>query len=167
MNTDKITKLLENYFSFVLVGLLILSVTLSVTTLATSYHVGPLDLLMINTCIVGEILAIFALSLKNKTLAGVSIPPLLWFGVGGRLNFSGSWISPMHLTHVLMVLVSIYLIYIVWKVLKGEKRPFWIGFGIGVFLVLFLLFMMGWYYSTHPESYKILFDVGYQGPEFR
>lgn len=167
MNNDKITKLLGNYFSFALVGLLVLSVMLSVTALATRYNLKLLDLLMINTCIVGEVLAIFALLLKNKTLAGVSIPPLLWFGVGGRLNFSGSWISPMHLTHVLMVLVSIYLIYLVWKVLKGEKRPFWIGIGIGIFLVLFLLFMMEWYYSTHPDAYKILLDVGWRGPEFR
>jgi hypothetical protein len=26
--------------------------------------------------------------------------------------------------------------------------------------------MMGRYYSTHPEAYKILLDVGWQGPEF-
>lgn len=140
---------------------------LSVTTLATRYRLGPLDLLMINTCIIGEVLAIFALLLKNKLLAGLSIPLLLYFGIRGKLNFSGSWFSPMHLTHVLMVLVSIYLVYFVWKVIKEKKKNFWIGFGIGIFLIFFLLFMMGWYYSTHPEAYKILLDVGWQGPEFR
>jgi len=25
--------------------------------------------------------------------------------------------------------------------------------------------MMGWYYSTHPEAYKIPLDVGWRGPE--
>ena len=86
---------------------------------------------MINTCITGEILAVLSLLLRNKTLSGVSIPLLLWFGIGGRINFSGSWFSPMHLTHVLMVFVSIYLIYFVWKVIKGKKKYFWIGIGVG------------------------------------
>ncbi len=90
---------------------------------------------------------------------------LVWYW--RKINFSGSWFSPMHLTHVLMALVSIYLIYFVWKVNNGKKRAFYIGFGIGIFLLFFLLFMMGWYYSTHPEAYKILLDVGWQGPEFR
>ncbi|HEC75665.1 MAG TPA: hypothetical protein ENI33_00190 [Thermoplasmatales archaeon] len=164
---NKITKFSDNYLPFILVGLIVISVVLSVGTLVIRYQLGPLGLLMINTCIVGEILAVFALLLKNKTLAGISIPSLLWFGIGGRLNFSGSWLSAMHLTHVLMVLMSIYLVYLVWKVIKGKKRPFWVGIGIGVFLVLFLLFMMGWFYSTHPEAYDILLDVGWHGPEFR
>ena len=93
-------------------------------------------MLMINTCIVGEILVISALLLKNKTLAGISIPSLLWFGIGGRINFSGSWLSAMHLTHLLMVSISIYLIYLVWKILKGEKKSFWIGIRIGILLIL-------------------------------
>jgi tryptophan-rich sensory protein len=161
------TKLLQNYLPFILSGLLICAVLLSTSTLIVKYKLGILDLLFINTCIVGEIIAIFALLLRNKHLAGLSIPLLLWFGIGGRLNFSGRWFFPMHLTHVLMVLVSIYLVYFVWKVIKEKKKNFWIGFGIGIFLLLFLLFMMGWYYSTHPEAYKILLDVGWHGPEFR
>jgi len=120
---------------------------------------------VINTCIVGEILAILALLLKNKTLVGTSVPLLLWFGVGGRIKFSGSWFSAMHLTHTLMVLVSFYLVYLIWKVIKGEERPFWIGMGMEIFLVLLLLFMMGWYYSTHPDAYKILLDLGWRGLE--
>ncbi|MCD6494322.1 MAG: hypothetical protein J7K36_11145 [Archaeoglobaceae archaeon] len=47
----------------------------------------------------------------------------------------------------------------------GKKRPFWIGVGMGTFLVLLLLFMMGWYYSTHPDAYKILLDIGWRGLE--
>jgi len=161
------TKLFQKYLPFVLSGLLICAVLLSTSTLIVKYKLGIVDLLFINTCIVGEIIAIFALLLKNKPLAGLSIPLLLWFGIGGRLNFSGSWFSPMHLTHVLMVLVSIYLFYFVWKVIAGKKKAFWIGFAIGVILLFFSLFMMGWYYSTHPEAYKILLDVGWQGQEFR
>jgi tryptophan-rich sensory protein len=61
------------------------------------YKLGILDLLFINTCLVGEIIDIFALLPRNKHHAGLAIPLLLWFGIGGRLNFSGSWFSPMHL----------------------------------------------------------------------
>lgn len=161
------TKLFQNYLPFILSGVLVCAVLLSTSTLIAKYKLGILDLLFINTCIVGEIIAVFALLLRNKLLAGLSIPLLLWFGIGGRLNFGGSWFSPMHLTHVLMALVSIYLVYFVWKVIKGGKKTFWVGFGIGVFLLFFLVLMMGWYYSTHPESYKILLDVGWRGPEFR
>lgn len=161
------TKLLQNYLSFILTGLLICAVLLSTSTLAIKYKLGILDLLFINTCIVGEIIAIFALLFRNKTIAGLSIPLLLWFGIGGKLNFTGSWFSSMHFTHILMVLVSTYLFYFVWKVIKEKKKAFWIGFGIGVFFLFFLLFMMGWYYSTHPEAYKILLDVGWQGQEFK
>jgi len=70
-------RFLGNYFPLTLVGLLIISVLLSMSTLMIKYKLGFLDLLMINTCIVGEILAIFALLLKNKTLAGTSVPSLL------------------------------------------------------------------------------------------
>lgn len=160
------TKLFQNYLSFILSGLLICAILLSTSTLIVKYKLDILDLLFINTCIVGEIIAVFALLLRNKTLAGLSIPLLFWFGIGGRLNFSGSWVSPMHLTHMLMAFVGIYLVYFVWKVIEGKKKFFWIGLVIGMFLVFFLLFMMGWYYSTHPEAYKILLDVGWQGPEF-
>jgi len=118
---------LENNLRLILVCLLTASVLFSVSGLIIKYSLRPLDLLMINTCIVGEILAISALLLKNKTLAGISVPPLLWFGVGGRINFSGSWFSAMHFTHALMVLVGLYLIYLVWRVINGEKRPFWIA----------------------------------------
>ena len=37
--------------------------------------------------------------------------------------------------------------------------------GMGILLVLLLLFMMGWYYSTHPDAYKILLDLGWRGLE--
>ena len=104
-----------------LVGLLIISVVLSVGTLVVKYQLGLFDLLMIN--IIGEILAIFALFLKTKLLQAYLFHHYFGFGIGGRLNFSGSWLSTMHLTHVLMVLVSIYLIYFVWKVQKGKKKP--------------------------------------------
>jgi hypothetical protein len=161
------TKLFQKYLPFVLSGLLIFAVLLSVTTLIVKYKIGFLGLIFINTCILGEIFAILALLLRNRHLAGLSLPLLLWFGIGGRLNFSGSWFAPMHLTHVLMVLVSIYLVYFVWKVVEGKKKAFWVGFGIGVLLLFFLLFIMGWYYSTHPEAYEILLDVGWQGPEFK
>jgi|GEM_PF-1888777 hypothetical protein len=160
------TKFFQKYLPFMLSGLLICAVLLSTSTLIVKYKLSILDLLFINTCIVGEIIAIFALLFRNKHLAGLSIPLLLWFGIGGRLNFSGSWFSPMHLTHVLMILVSIYLVYFVWKVIKGKKKAFWFGLGIGIFLIFFLLFMMAWYYSTHPEAYKILLDIGWQGPGF-
>jgi len=66
-----------------------------------------------------------------------------------------------------MVLVSLYLIYLVWRVIQGGKKLFWFGVGIGIFLVLLLLFMMGWYYSTHPDAYKILLDTGWQGLELK
>lgn len=168
----KITKLIQSTLHskitpLFLSGLLIVSVLLSTSTLIIKYKLGILDLIFINTCIVGEIFAIFALLFRSKFPVGLSIPLLFWFGVGGRLNFSGSWFSPMHLTHILMVFVGIYLVYFVWKVIEGKKKPFWIGLVIGVFLTFFLLFMMGWYYSTHPEAHKILLDVGWRGPEFR
>lgn len=83
MNREKITKLSDNYLPFILAVLLVISVLLLVSTLAIKYQLNLLDLLMVDTCIVGEILAIFALLLKNKTLAGASVPALLWFGIGG------------------------------------------------------------------------------------
>ncbi len=108
---------------------------------------------MINTCIVGEILAISALLLKNKTLAGTSVPLLLWFVVGVRINFSGSCNAPYPCLDGVGRLIF-YLIYLVWRVINGEKRPFWIGVG-----------MRGWYYSSHPDAYKILLDLGWRGLE--
>ncbi len=106
---------------------------------------------MINTCIVGEILAISALLLKNKTLAGTSVPLLLWFGVGGRINFSGSCNAPYPCLDGVGRLIFIIPRL---EVINGEKRPFWIGVG-----------MRGWCYSTHPDAYKILLDLGWRGLE--
>lgn len=75
------TKLFQSYFPIILSGLLICAVLLSTSTLIAKYKLGVLDLLFINTCIVGETIAIFALLLRNKHLAGLSIPLLLCFGL--------------------------------------------------------------------------------------
>lgn len=117
---------------------------------------------MINTCIVGEILAISALLLKNKTLTGTSVPLLLWFGVGGRINFSGSCNAPYPCLDGVGRLIFIIPRL---EVINGEKRPFWIGVGMGGVLVLLLFFMRGWCYSTHPDAYKILLDLEWRGLE--
>jgi len=60
------TKFFQKYLPFILSGLLICAVLLSTSTLIVKYELSILDLLFINTCIVGEIIAIFALLFRNK-----------------------------------------------------------------------------------------------------
>ncbi|HMK47151.1 MAG TPA: hypothetical protein VK436_11045 [Methanocella sp.] len=111
--------------------------------------------------------AVLALLFKNKLLAGMAIPLLLWLGGGGLFNFDAGLLTTMQLSHMLMVVVSMYLAYSGWFVADGDKKSFLAGIGLGIVVAVALLSGMIWYYSIHPEVYRILLDVGWKGPEFR
>jgi len=135
----------QKYLPFILSGLLLCS-ALFLTSLLLSgtykqQRIGIASLFVISFQLLIEVIVVLALLLKNKFLAGLSIPSLLFYGITGVIQFLINGFYPLYLTHVLMLSISVYLLYFVWKVMKGRKEIFWFGLLLGICILFFFLFM--------------------------
>lgn len=118
--------------------------------------------LILNVCSPSEIVAIIGLLSKKKTISNISVPMLLMFGGGGLFLFSWSgYMIQAQLNHILMVLVSIYILWTSYKVKAFKKMLAGIVIGgIVVALIEFLIFPV-YFTNAPPKVIEILKDMGF------
>jgi len=105
---------------------------------------------MANVSSMIQVLAAFALILGKRVLMSIFIPLLLFYGAEGLflLNWSSSAI-PAQITHSIMVLTALYIIYFMIADLHIGKLT--IGIMLGIILFVPLRVGETYYSKFHPE----------------
>jgi len=97
-----------------------------------------------------QLFVVFALIFGKKILMNICIPFLLFYGAGGFFIFHWSLRTmPAQISHSIMVLTALYIIYLMitrWQIGK-------LAIGIMLGIILFVPFRLceTYYLRTHPE----------------
>jgi len=97
-----------------------------------------------------QLFVVFALTFGKRILMSISIPFLLFYGAGGFFLFT--WSSrtiPAQISHSIMVLTALYIIFLM--ITRWEIGKLAIGIMLGI--VLFVPFRVceTYYLKAHPE----------------
>lgn len=97
-----------------------------------------------------QMFVVFALIFGKKILMNISIPFLLFYGAGGFFLFDwSSRTMPAQISHSIMILTTLYIIYLM--ITRWEIGKLAIGIMLGIILfVPFRVFEI-YYLEAHPE----------------
>ena len=97
-----------------------------------------------------QLFAVFALTFGKKILMNISIPFLLFYGAGGFFIFDwSSRTMPAQISHSIMVLTALYIIYIM--ITRWQIGKLAIGIMLGVILFVPFRVCETYYLKAHPE----------------
>jgi len=97
-----------------------------------------------------QLFAVFALIFGKKILMNIFIPFLLFYGAGGFFIFDwSSRTMPAQISHSLMVLTALYIIYIM--ITRWQIGNLVIGIMLGVILFVPFRVYETYYLKAHPE----------------
>jgi hypothetical protein len=104
-----------------------------------------------------QLFVVFALTFGRRILMSISIPFLLFYGAGGFFLFT--WSSrtiPAQISHSIMVLTALYIIY--FMITRWEIGKLIIGIMLGIILFVPFRVCETYYLKTHPEV-KSYFEI--------
>ena len=97
-----------------------------------------------------QLFVVFALIFGKKILMNISIPFLLFYGAGGFFIFDwSSRTMPAQISHSIMVLTALYIIYIM--ITRWQIGKLVIGIMLGVILFVPFRVCETYYFKAHPE----------------
>lgn len=115
-----------------------------------------------NNCFFSIMIFLIGFFLDNKTVMSISVPFLVFSGVGGLLAFS--WSSKEMVTgqimHILIILSFFYII--LENVKEKEWKQLAVGFMIGLMFLFFLLPLQRFYINNHAELAGKFSDPNFQ-----
>ena len=97
-----------------------------------------------------QLFVVFALIFRKRVLMSISIPFLLFYGAGGFFLFT--WSSrtiPAQISHLMMVLTALYIIYFI--IMQWEIGKLAIGIVLGIILFVPFRAYEIYYLKAHPE----------------
>ena len=97
-----------------------------------------------------QLFVVFALIFGKKILMNISIPFLLFYGAGGFFLFHwSSRTMPAQISHSIMVLTALYIIY--FMITRWQIGKLAIGIMLGIILFVPFRVFETYYGKTHPE----------------
>jgi hypothetical protein len=146
--------------------LLVILNTLAMAVIAVYFlfvlKFSVLGWLCYNNCFFSILIFLIGFSLNNKTVMSISIPFLIFSGVGGLMafNWSGKEMITGQIMHILIILLFFYV------VLENIKEKEWkqliVGFMIGLMFLFFLLPLQRTYINNHAELAEKFNDPNFQ-----
>jgi len=97
-----------------------------------------------------QLFVAFALILGKRILINISIPFLLFYGAGGFFVFNWCLRTiPAHISHSIMVLTALYIIYLM--IMRWEIGRLAIGIVLGIILFIPIRAYETYFLKAHPE----------------
>jgi len=97
-----------------------------------------------------QMFVVFALIFGKKILMNISIPFLLFYGAGGFFIFDwSSRTMPAQISHSIMILTALYIIY--FMITRWEIGKLAIGIMLGIILFVPFRVFETYYLEAHPE----------------
>lgn len=97
-----------------------------------------------------QLFVVFALIFGKKILMNIFIPFLLFYGAGGFFIFHwSSQTMPAQISHSIMVLTALYIIYIM--ITRWQIGKLVIGIMLGIMLFVPFRAYETYYLKSHPE----------------
>ncbi|TET42116.1 MAG: hypothetical protein E3J63_01210 [Elusimicrobia bacterium] len=97
-----------------------------------------------------QMFVVFALIFGKKILMNISIPFLLFYGAGGFFLFDwSSRTMPAQISHSIMILTTLYIIYLM--ITRWEIGKLVIGIMLGIILFVPFRVCEIYYLKAHPE----------------
>lgn len=121
----------------------------------------PTTWAVVNISSIIQLLVAFALILGKRILMNVLIPFLLFYGAGGFFVFHWSLKTvPAHISHSIMVLTALYIIYLM--ITRWDIVRLVVGIALGIILFVPFRAYETHYLKSHPEikGYFELFKGG-------
>jgi len=112
---------------------------------------------MVDVSSIIQLFVVLVLIFGKRILMGISIPFLLFYGAGGFFLFSwSSRIMPVQISHSIMVLTALYIIY--FMITRWQIGKLTIGIMLGIILFVPFRAFEIYYWKTHPEV-KSCFEI--------
>ena len=103
-----------------------------------------------NVSSVIQLFVVFALIFGKRILMNIFIPFLLFYGAGGFFVFNwSSRTMPLQISHSIMVLTALYIIYLM--ITRWEIGKLIIGIMLGIILFVPFRAYETYYLKAHPE----------------